>query len=109
MKKTTYDAIYILDIQGKEEGVKEALEDLKTQIESFDGEVKGSQRLDRRKFERAAGKLDSGYYLGVTFDLAPAKLESLRQKLSLNDKTYRQFYLKLDKPAVKEGKEAKSA
>lgn len=52
------------------------------------------------------GKLDSGYYLGVTFELAPSKLESLRQKLSLNDKTYRQFYLKLDKPAAKEAKAA---
>jgi len=108
MKKSTYDAIYILDIQGKEEGVKEALDELKSQIESLEGDVKGSQRLDRRKFERQAGRLDSGYYLGVTFDLAPAKLDSLRQKLSLNDKTYRQFYLKIDRPS-KPAKEAKAA
>lgn len=96
----TYDAQFILDIQGKEEGVKEALESIKAQIESFGGHVRSTQRMDRRKFERVAGKLDSGYYLGLTFDLDPKQLDALKKAFTLDEKIYRQFYLRVDKPAA---------
>jgi small subunit ribosomal protein S6 len=91
--KKWYDATYVLDIQGKEEGVKEALDEITKVIEGFEGKVKGTQKMDRRKFERTSGGLDAGYYLGVTFQLDASQLEALRQKLALNSKVYRQFYL----------------
>jgi small subunit ribosomal protein S6 len=88
-----YEAIYILDIQGKEEGVKEMIDQIESEIKALEGSVKGTQKMDRRKFENVAGHLDSGYYLGVTFQMDPSKVKSLQQKLSLNDKIYRQFVL----------------
>ncbi|GAB4241390.1 MAG: hypothetical protein OHK005_04330 [Candidatus Methylacidiphilales bacterium] len=93
-----YDALFILDIQGKEEGVKEALDGIKSQIEGLGGQIKTTQRMDRRKFERVAGKLDSGYYLGVTFELDPKQLDALKKAFKLDDKVYRQFYLRVEKP-----------
>ncbi len=95
----TYDALLILDIQGKEEGVKEALDGIKAQIEGLGGHIKTTQRMDRRKFERTAGKLDSGYYLGVTFELDPKHLDALKKAFTLDEKIYRQFYLRVEKPA----------
>jgi small subunit ribosomal protein S6 len=91
--KKWYEATYILDIQGKEEGVKEALDEITKQIETLGGKVKGTQKMDRRKFERNSRGLDAGYYLGVTFQLEADQLEALRQKLVLNSKVYRQFYM----------------
>ena len=91
--KRSYDSTFILDIQGKEDGVEQALADIKAAIEGLGGEVRGVQRMDRRKFERAAGRLDSGYYLGVAFDLDPAKLHELRQKFQFDARIYRQSYL----------------
>ena len=91
-----YEALYILNIQGKEEGVKEMIDEIEGVINGLGGNVKGTQKMDRRKFETVAGKLDSGYYLGVTFELDPSKLNQLDQKLKLNDKVFRQFYNRAD-------------
>lgn len=98
-----YESTYILDIQGKEDGVDNALADIKSAIESLGGKVTGTQRMDRRKFERVAGRLDQGYYLGVSFSLDPAKLEELKAKFQFDDRIFRQFYL------VKETREATAA
>jgi small subunit ribosomal protein S6 len=89
-----YEALYILDIQGKDEGLKEAMDQIEAEITALGGRVTNTQKMDRRKFENVAGHLDAGFYLGVSFDLDPSKVSSLRQKLSLNDKVYRQFILK---------------
>ncbi len=47
--------------------------------------------MDRKRFERMAGDLDSGFYVNVQFKLAPDKIEPLRAKLALNEVVYRQF------------------
>ena len=56
--------------------------------------------MDRKRFEREAGDLDSGFYVNVQFSLAPDKVEPLRAKLALNDIVYRQFYLKQEAVAA---------
>lgn len=92
-----YEALFILDIQGKEEGVVEMIGEIEATIQSVGGNLKGTQKMDRRRFENVAGRLDAGYYLGVTFELEPSKLASLNQKFNLNGKIYRQFYIKSKK------------
>jgi small subunit ribosomal protein S6 len=93
--KQYYEAMFILDIQGKEEGVDAVLAGIKQAIEGLDGTFKGAQRMDRRKFERVAvKKKDSGYYLGVTFELEPGKLKSLQEKFQFDNKIFRQNYLR---------------
>jgi small subunit ribosomal protein S6 len=89
-----YDGLFILNIQGKDEGLKEAIESIEKEIEGFGGKITGTQKMDRKRFERMAGDLDSGFYVNVQFSLAPDKVEPLRSKLTLNEIVYRQFYLK---------------
>jgi small subunit ribosomal protein S6 len=96
----SYDGLYILNIQGKEEGLKESIDSIEKEIGSLGGKVNGTQKMDKRKFERVAGKLDSGFYVNVQFTLAPEKTETLRQKLSLNPLIYRQFYLRQEAAPV---------
>ncbi|MDR0533973.1 MAG: 30S ribosomal protein S6 [Verrucomicrobiales bacterium] len=108
--KQYYEAMFILDIQGKEEGVDAVLATIKQAIEGLEGSFKGAQRMDRRKFERVAvKKSDSGYYLGVTFELDPAKLKSLREKFQFDNKIFRQNYLRSKPVTVKEKKAEKVA
>ena len=95
-----YDGLFILDIQGKDEGLKEAIDVIEKEIETSGGKVNGTQKMDRKRFERNAGDLDSGFYVNVQFSLSPDKLETLRSKLSLNEVVYRQFYLKQEAAAV---------
>jgi small subunit ribosomal protein S6 len=91
--KKSYESTFILDLQGKEDGVDQAIADIKAAVEQLGGKLEGTQRMDRRKFERQAGKLDGGYYLGVTFELEPLKLTELRAKFQLDNRVYRQHYL----------------
>ena len=95
-----YDGLFILNIQGKDEGLKEAIEAIEKEIEGFGGKITGTQKMDRKRFERMAGDLDSGFYVNVQFSLAPDKLEPVRSKLALNEVVYRQFYLKTEAVAA---------
>ena len=95
-----YDGLYILNIQGKDEGLKEAIESIEKEIEGFGGKINGTQKMDRRRFERVAGELDSGFYVNIQFSAEPDKIEGLRNKLALNEIVYRQFYLKQETVAA---------
>ncbi len=92
--KNYYEATYILNIDGKEEGIEEMTGVLKTAIESLDGSVKNTRKMDHRKFERVAGKLSAGYYLAVGFEMDSAKLAKLEAGFEHDKRVYRQFYLK---------------
>lgn len=89
-----YDGLYILNIQGKDEGLKEAIDSIEKEITGLGGQISGTQKMDKRKFERVAGDLDSGFYVNVQFNLEAEKVENLRSKLTLNPVVYRQFYLR---------------
>jgi small subunit ribosomal protein S6 len=95
-----YDGLFILNIQGKDEGLKEAIDAIEKEITTFGGTVNGTQKMDRKRFERAPSDIDSGFYVNVQFSLAPDKLDGLRDKLTLNEVVYRQFYLKQEAAAV---------
>jgi small subunit ribosomal protein S6 len=88
-----YDGLYILNIQGKEEGIKDAIDTIEKEITTLGGLIKGTQKMDKRKFERVAGNLDSGFYVNVQFSIGSEKVEGLRNKLALNSLVYRQFYI----------------
>lgn len=97
--KHYYEATFILDIQGREEGIEEIIDELRKGIESFEGEVYAIQRMERRQFERAAQKLDAGYFLGINFEMDSLKLKDFRESLVLDKKVFRQFYLTKPNPA----------
>ncbi len=94
---TRYDGLYILDGQAKyakDDPVKTALDLIEKEINTLSGSVQGTQKMDRRRFERIAGDVDSGFYVNVQFTLPGAKLTALQAKLKLASGIFRQFYLK---------------
>jgi small subunit ribosomal protein S6 len=100
LQMNNYDGLYILNIQGKDEGLKEAIDAIEKEIEGFGGKINGTQKMDRKRFERVAGELDSGFYVNVQFSLDADKVEPLRAKLALSETVYRQFYLKQETVAA---------
>ncbi|MBX7157912.1 MAG: 30S ribosomal protein S6 [Verrucomicrobiae bacterium] len=104
-----YEALYILNVQGQDEAVSEAIEGIEKEIKNLEGKVEGVQKLERRKFERGDSSLDSGFYVNVILQLAPEKLETLRSKLTLNPSVFRQMYLITSaKPAKKKASRKKA-
>ncbi|QSR86561.1 30S ribosomal protein S6 [Candidatus Methylacidiphilum infernorum] len=90
----TYDALYILDIPAKEDSLKEMIEQIEKTITQLGGKVISIQKMDKRKFERVATKVDSGYYLNMGIELPPYALKELEAKLKNIPSVFRQFYVK---------------
>ena len=91
-----YEALLVLDVQGKEDGAKEIIDHLEKDFTAEGAEVQNIQRMETRPLSYAAGKLDHGYYVNFIFDGEPAVIEKLKNKLKFNTAVYRQHYQLLD-------------
>lgn len=104
-----YDGLFILNLGGKDEGQDDAIKAIEKAIKDLKGTVTGTQKMDKRRFERIAGKLDSGIYVNVRFELESENLATLRDKFDRDDTIFRQFYLRTDGEPVEAKKETAAA
>ncbi len=95
MTKTRYEALLILDTQGKEDSVKDTIDRLEKEFVKEGAEIEHIQKMDKRPFNYAAGHLDAGYYVNYVFHAAPGTVEKLLARFKLDDSVYRQYYSKL--------------
>jgi ribosomal protein S6 len=85
-----YEGLFILNTVGKEEGVTELIEKVRTEINAAGGKVETVQKMDKRPFARVADKRhSSGFYLNVIFEAAPAAIAPLRAKFALSADVFR--------------------
>ncbi|MCC6356353.1 MAG: 30S ribosomal protein S6 [Verrucomicrobiae bacterium] len=103
-----YEALYILDTRGKDEGVGEIIERIEAEIREAGGFVRGVQKMDRHRFERVAGNLDSGFFVNIQFSAPADAIDKIRPKLAFDAEVFRQFYVNA-KAGAKPGGEAKGA
>jgi ribosomal protein S6 len=88
-----YEGLFILNTAGKEEGVKEALDKISTEIVAAGGKVETVQKMDRKAFSRVADKRHSaGFYANVIFSGTPAIIKQLQSKLSLDPEIFRVLF-----------------
>jgi len=93
--KNRYEGLLVLNVQGNEDGAKEVIERLEGEFKKDGATVEQVQKMDRRQFSYNAGKLDSGYYVNFIFSAAPASIEKLKARFTLDEGVYRQHYQKL--------------
>jgi ribosomal protein S6 len=96
--KQRYQGVFILDLKGKEESVKDIVDSVEKEIVLGGGEIFRTQKMDRKRFARGDHELDSGYFVNIQFSFDPKGLTGLRHKLKFNEHVFRQFYLKEVKP-----------
>lgn len=64
-----YEGLFILDLAGKEEGVKEAVDKVTAEIVSAGGKVEAVQKMDKKPFARNARSGQSaGHFVNVIFE-----------------------------------------
>ncbi len=98
MKK--YEGLFILNTAGKEEGVKEVIDVISSEITSAGGKVETVQKMDKRPFSRIADKkYTAGFYVNVIFEAEPKSLAGLKARFGLNDEIFRVMFT--DAPAPK--------
>ena len=103
-----YEALLVLNAQGKEDSVREIIERLESEFQKEGAQMEQVQKMDRRQFSYMAGPLDAGYYVNFVFNADPAVIAKLLAKFKLDPEVYRQNYERLpekkEKPAKKVAK-----
>ena len=97
MKK--YEGLFILNLSGKEEGVKDALDKISTEITHAGGTVETVQKMEKKVFARIADKRhSSGFYANVIFAGTPTIVAALTKKFSLNEEVFRVLFTLVPEP-----------
>jgi small subunit ribosomal protein S6 len=104
-----YEALLVLNTQGKEDNVKEMIERLESEFQKEGAQVEQVQKMDKRHFSYMAGPLDSGYYVNFIFAANPQLIVKLRSKFKLDPDVYRQHYQRLPEKKEKPPKKLAKA
>jgi small subunit ribosomal protein S6 len=104
--KNRYEALLVLNAQGKEESVHEIVDRLESEFKKEGAQIEQVQKMDRRPFSYTAGPLDAGFYVNFVFHAEPDLVDKLKSKFKLDPEVYRQHYQRLRaKTEKKERKE----
>ncbi len=94
-----YEGLFILNPSGKEEGVKDALDKISTEIVTAGGKVETVQKMERKAFARIADKKHtSGFYANIIFAGTPTIIKQLHTKFSLNEEVFRVLFTESPEP-----------
>jgi ribosomal protein S6 len=94
-----YEGLFILNIAGKEEGIKEAIDKISAEIASAGGKVETVQKMDRKAFARVADKrYNAGFFVNVIFESQPSTITHLRHRFALNDEIFRVLFTAAPEP-----------
>src|SRR5437879_12686170 len=90
-----YEALLVLNNQGKDDTVKDVVERLESEFEKEGAKIEQVQKMDKRPFSYAAGELDAGHYVNFVFNADPQLIAKLRAKFKLDPEVYRQHFQRL--------------
>jgi ribosomal protein S6 len=93
--KKRYEALLVLNAQGKEDTVKDIIDRLESEFQKEGAQVEQVQKMDKRPFTYVAGPLDAGYYVNFVFQADSQLITKLRSKFKLDPEVYRQHYQRL--------------
>lgn len=97
MKK--YEGLFILNTAGKEEGIKDVIDKISSEISSAGGKVETVQKMDKKNFARISDKRhQSGFYVNVIFESKPDAITQLRNKFAMNDDVFRVLFTQAPAP-----------
>jgi ribosomal protein S6 len=98
-----YEGLFILETAGKEEGIKDVIDKITSEIGAVGGKVETVQKMDKRSFSRVADRRhNSGFYVNFIFELDPGALVQLRQRFALNDDVFRVLFTVAPPPKAAE-------
>jgi small subunit ribosomal protein S6 len=93
--KNRYEALLILNAQGKEDSVHDIVDRLESEFKKEGAEIEQVQKMDKRPFSYVAGPLNAGFYVNFVFHAEPDLVTKLKSKFKLDPEVYRQHYQRL--------------
>lgn len=102
-----YEGLFILNLAGKEEGLKDAIDRVTAEITAAGGKVENIQKMDKRPFARVPDKkVSSGFYVNVIFSSNAEAIPQLRSRFSLSEEVYRVLFTLAPPPTAEAAKTA---
>jgi len=96
-----YEGLFILETSGKEEGIKDAIDKISSEITSAGGKVETVQKMDKKSYSRVADKKHtSGFYVNVIFESEPGAITQLKQRFALNEEVFRVMFTNAPTPVA---------
>ena len=94
-----YEGLFILDTAAKEEGLKDTIDKISSEITSLGGKVETVQKMDKRSFARVANKKhNAGFYVNVIFESEPSALDQLKHRFAMNEEVFRVLFTNAPAP-----------
>ena len=88
-----YEGLFILNTAGKEEGVNDLVEKIKTQLSGQGATVETVQKMERKAFVRVADqKFKDGYYVNFIFSAGAETMRKLQSHFALNADVFRVLF-----------------
>jgi small subunit ribosomal protein S6 len=88
-----YEGLFILNVDGSENAVKDALEKVSAEITAQGGKVENITKMDKRPFARTPDKkVTSGYYVNIVLEAPASAIEVMRSRFALNPVVYRVMF-----------------
>lgn len=85
-----YEGLFILNMAGKEDGVKDVVDRVSAEIAALGGKLEAIQKMDKKPFARIADKRHTaGHYVNVVFHATPAVVAQIRSKFRHSDEVFR--------------------
>lgn len=98
---TKYEGLFILNLAGTEESVKDAIDRISGAIGEAGGKVETVQKMDKRAFTRVTDKaVPAGFYVNFMFDADSKAVSQLRTRYQHDNEVWRVLFTKARKVAV---------
>ena len=107
--KNRYEALLVLNAQGKDDTVKDIVDRLEGEFQKEGAQVEQVQKMDKRQFSYQAGELNGGHFVNFIFHADSQLITKLRSKFKLDPEVYRQHYQRLRPKAEPQAKKLAAA
>lgn len=94
-----YEGLFILNMAGREDGLKETVDRLTTEITNLGVKIETVQKMEKKPFSRVADKrVKEGHYVNFIFSADPAVAEKLSRHFDLDEEVFRILISKAPEP-----------
>lgn len=98
-----YEGLFVLNTTGKEEGIKEIIDQVSADIATAGGKIETVQKMDKRAFARVADKkFTSGFYVNIIFEAPSTAIAQLNHRFELNHDVFRVLFTEASATPVAE-------
>ena len=90
-----------METAAKEEGIKDTIDKISSEITSLGGKVETVQKMDKRAYSRVANKKhNAGFYVNVIFESDPSVLDQLKHRFAMNNEVFRVLFTNAPAPKL---------